>query len=156
MYVHADGEIYIKTWYTEKILIPYERDIVCLTGEEEESYKIKIFDFEINLLNTSTKFEIYDKISETNKLRVFDLFELPIQVTKDTYKNISIESIKYSEDQAEGIAKNDAMNGALEKVPKDAEIVNNKVSITKRQEGVEAEVVVECLEKVGTKEKIGG
>jgi similar to stage IV sporulation protein len=155
-YVHADGEIYIKTWYTEKMKIPYERDLVSLTGEEDSKYHVKILNYQINLSNTGTKFEKYDKISETNKLKVLNLFELPIEVTTDTYKNISIETIKLSEAQAERISINEAMNGALKKIPKDSEIVNNKVSIFKNEEGVEAEVTIECLEKVGTKEKIGG
>jgi similar to stage IV sporulation protein len=155
-FVHADGEIYIKTWYTQKMKIPYEKDLVNLTGDEAKDFKIKILNYEINLSNSSTKFEKYDKISETNKLKVLDLFELPIEVKTDTYKKINIETIKYNESQAESIAINEAMNGALKKIPKSSEIINNKVNVLKNEEGVEAEVTIECIEKVGTKEKLGG
>lgn len=155
-YVHADGEIYIKTWYIDKVKIPFERDLISKTTEFEYKYVIKILNYEINFLNSSTKFEKYDKITITNKLNLFGLLEFPIEVTKNIYNKIDVDTVRYTEIQAERIAINEAMIRALKQIPKESEIANNKVYIIKYEDGIEAEVTVECIEKAGLKQKIGG
>ncbi|MBQ9267553.1 MAG: sporulation protein YqfD [Clostridia bacterium] len=154
--VHADGEVYAKTWYASKAKVPYQRDVVGKTGNVEKRYQINLGKYEINFLNSDTNFEKYDTITSSNQLKILDRFVLPIEVTEVIYEELEVDTIELSRQQAENIAKNEAMNGAMQMVPQDAENVNNAIVIREYDEGVEAEVTIECIEKIGTKEKLGG
>ncbi len=155
-YVHADGEVIAKTWYTQKVKVPYCNDVVNKTGRVEKRYKVKLLNSEINFLNSDTNFEKYDTIEKTNPLKIFNRFILPIEVTQIIYEEIGVDTIVYTKEQAENIAKNDAMQGALQKIPAYAEMFDNTVITREYDEGIEAEVTIECLEKIGTKEKLEG
>lgn len=56
-YVHAEGEVKAKVWYTEKGKVALNQVIEEKTGNTEEKYKIKINNFTINLFKTLPKFE---------------------------------------------------------------------------------------------------
>ena len=89
-------------------------------------------------------------------MKIFNRFILPIEVTQIIYEEIGVDTIVYTKEQAENIAKNDAMQGALQKIPAYAEMFDNTVITREYDEGIEAEVTIECLEKIGTKEKLEG
>ena len=65
-YVHANGEVQAKVWYSEKIQIPLNQEKKELTGNEEKKYSVKINNFEINLGKRLSKFENYDKIGRAH------------------------------------------------------------------------------------------
>lgn len=154
--VHADGEVFARTWYTYKAKIPYEKDVISKTGNTEKRYKIKILNSEINFLNYGTNFEKYDTITVRKQLKIFDKYVLPIEVEEIHYDELELETIKYTRNQIESIAKNEAMKCALELIPNDASVIDNTISVREYGEGIEAEVTIECIEKIGTKEKLEG
>lgn len=153
--VHSDGEIIIKTWYTNKVTVPYEKDLVSKTGRVERKYKFKIGNCEINLINSGTKFEKYDTITVSNKLKVFNKFELPIKLTELIYEEVEVDTVKYTKTQAENIAKNDAI-AELTKIISDEniEVCERNFAIEENEDSISATVTLECLEKVGIKEII--
>ena len=155
-YVHADGEVYAKTWYTNKAKIYYKRDVASKTGNIEKRCKIKIGKYEINFLNNDTNFKKYDTITVNKKFTVFNKFSLPIEVLEVQYEELDIETVELTKNQAIEIAKNQAMIGALNMIPRGVETIDNNVIVREFDGGVEAEVTVECIEKIGTKEKLGG
>lgn len=153
--VHSDGEVIIKTWYTNKVTVPYEKDLVNKTGNKERKYKLEIGNCEINLINSGTKFEKYDTITVSNKLRVLNRFELPIKLTELVYEEVEVDTVKYTKTQAESIAKNDAVAGLNKLIPSENEGVSEyDYKITENADSISVEVTVECLEKVGIKEII--
>lgn len=154
--VHADGDVYAKTWYVYKSKAPYKKDVISKTGNTEKRYKIKLLNNEINLLNNSTNFEKYDTIKKTNQLKIFNCFILPLEITETTYQEISVETITLSKEQAIRMAQNDAMNMAMQLVPAGVEIIDNSTLTREYDDGIEAEVSIECIERIGTKEKLGG
>lgn len=154
--VHANGEVFAKTWYIHKTKVPYKKDIISKTGKTEKRYKIKLLNNEINLLNNSTNFEKYDTIKKTNQLKILDCFVLPLEITEITYQEVRVDTITLSKEQATRTAQNDAMNMAIQLVPKGVEIVDNSTLTREYEDGIEAEVSIECIEKIGTKEKLGG
>lgn len=155
-YVHADGEAYAKTWYTYKSKIPYEKDVIVKTGKTEKVYSVKLLNCKINLLNNSTNFEKYDTIKKTNQFRIFNRFLLPIEVEETEYREVLLEKIVLSKEQARASAQNEAMNKAMELVPSTAEVFDNFISEREYDDGIEVEVTIECIEKIGTKEKLEG
>lgn len=153
--VHSDGEIILKTWYTNKVTVPFEKDLVNKTGNKEKKYNLEIGNIKINLINSSTKFEKYDTITVSNKLKIFNKFELPIKLTELIYEELEIDTVKYTKAQAENIAKTEVING-LKNMTHNAEqlIMQNNFNISETENGISVEITVEAFEKVGIKEKI--
>ena len=155
-YVHADGEIMLKTSYVNKVTVPFEKDLAYKTGKKEKKYKLEIGNYQINFINNDTKFEKYDTITVSNLLRVFKRFEVPIRLTKLTYEELKIDTVKYTKEQAETIAKNEAMLNIERQISKIKDsIISKDVNILESENSVSATVIVQCVEKVGVKEKIG-
>ena len=83
-YVHAKGTIEAKVWYTKNTKSGFIREISEETGNQKNIYSININNFKINLYKTLPNFENYDTINETNKIRLFKNFYLPIEINKTT------------------------------------------------------------------------
>lgn len=155
-FVNAKGSVTLKTWYTDKIKIPFERDIVSKTGRTNKSYILGFKNYKINLLNSGTKFEKYDTITSENSLRLFGWFEVPINLTTIVYREISIDTIKYTKDQAMIIATNEIENSIKNRLDKDIEIIDKKVKTNISSDGITVEITLECLEETGVKQKLEG
>lgn len=152
--VRADGEITLKTTYVEKTKIPFEKDIITKTGNVEKSYKMKINNYTINLINKVTNFEKYDTITNEKVFSLFGQFKTPISLVIESFEEIKVDRIKYTRKQAEelGIISNNEK--LKEIIPKEAERVNYYNNVWENEEYLEIETVVQCLEKTGTYEKI--
>lgn len=152
-YVHANGEVYAKVWYSEKQKV--EQNVVKLskTGNEEKRYSVKLNNFQINFYKTLSKFQNYDTIVSENKLKIFSDFYLPIQViTTTNYEQVE-ETINYTLEEA----KNKAIKDAKEILDKQIEgNESNKINtyINYNEEESAITVTYEMLETIGTKEKI--
>lgn len=155
-YVAADGEIIVKTWYVEKYKVPYLKSVVSKSGNKEKSYIIDIFNCEINLLNNSTNFEKYDTIVSSNNFNLFGMLDVPIKVTTQSREEIIVDIITYSKNQAKDLAKSLVKRSIMKKIPSDAKIINEEINIVEYDEGIEAEITIECEEKTGVYQRIGG
>lgn len=155
-YVAANGEIIVKTWYVEKYKVPYLKSVVSKSGNKEKSYIIDIFNCEINLLNNSTNFEKYDTIVSSNNFNLFGMLEVPIKVTTQSREEIIVDTITYSKNQAKDLAKSLVKRSIMKKIPSDAKIINEEINIVEYDEGIEAEITIECEEKTGVYQRIGG
>lgn len=153
-YVHANGEVQAKVWYSEKIKIPFNQTKKELTGNEENKYSVKINNFQINLSKRVSKFENYDTIEEIKKLRLFSNFYLPIEIQKVTYQEYQNQEIYYSLEEAKQIAEEELVQKLDEQIEDKNSILDKKVQENHTDEYVEVEVIYEVLENIGTKEKI--
>lgn len=155
-FVGAEGEIILKTWYSEKYNVPYVREIVSKTGNKEADYRIKIFNYKINLLNNGTNFEKYDTIISNNQFSIFGKIYCPIELTTHLYEEVSVEKITYTKEQAKQKAIELVKEGVNKKIPDDAKIMDEKITITEKKDGIEAEILMQCEEKTGIYKRIGG
>lgn len=155
-YVNAKGEIFVKTWYTDRIKIPYERNLISKTGNVEKTYILGIKNYRINLLNSDTKFEKYDKIISNNKLLLFGKFEVPIEFTEIVYQEVKVDTIKYTKEQAILYAKKEIEKNIIKKVDSNAEIVNKQIKTEIDDDGVVIIFTIECIEKTGIKQRLEG
>lgn len=153
-YVHANGEIVAKVWYEEKQKIELNQVISKENGNSENKYSVKINNFQINFYKTLSKFEKYDTIGETKKIKIFSDFYLPIEITKITNKELIEEKLTYSKEEAKQIAVENAKKLLDEKVENKEKLVNTYINYNETEEYVEAQVIYEVLEEIGTKEKI--
>lgn len=152
--VTADADVKIKTWYTDKIAVPYERTALTLSGSEEKKHKLKIGKCTINLTNNSTNFEKYDTINTVKKLRLFGNFELPIELQTTEYQELVTSNIKYTKEQAETVAKEEVYKSILKTIPKETEIINSEYKVFQGDNEIVVRVIVEGMENIGKKENI--
>lgn len=155
-YVSSKGTAFVKTWYTNIVKIPYERDIVSKTGNEEKRYILGIKNYEINLTNSDTKFEKYDKIISSNSLLLFGKFELPIELTKIVYQEVDVDTVRYTKEQAILSAKNEIENNVIKKLEGIGEVVNTDIKTEENEDGITVVVTIECIEETGTKQRLEG
>lgn len=153
-YVHAQGEIEAKVWYTKNMKILYNTTEKRETGNLENKYKLKINNFEINLSKRVSKFEIYDTINEEKKFKIFSDFYLPISIIKTTNKELIEEEKNYDIEQAKNLGI-EALEKQLDSEILDKEkIVNKNINAYEKEDGIEIFVTYEVLENIGTNEKI--
>ncbi len=153
-YVHANGEVQAKVWYSEKVQIPLKQMKKEKTGNEENKYSVKVNNFEINLAKRVSKFKKYDTIESTKKLKLFSDFYLPIEIHKTNFQEYQEKEIVYTLQEAENIGIQEAKQKLDEKVPNKDMISDEKIYKEQTSEYVEIEVVYEVLENIATKEKI--
>ena len=153
-YVHANGEVKAKVWYSQNIKVELNQVIARRKGNHENKYSVKINNFNINFYKTLSKFKKYDTIEETKKLKIFSDFYLPIELIKKTNYELVEENIQYTVEEAKEKAVQEAKIELDKQVENKENIVNTYINYNQTEEMIEAQVIYEVLEEIGTKEKI--
>lgn len=153
-YVHAEGIIEAKVWYTESKKILYTTTEKQDTGNEEIKYKIKINNFEINLSKRVSKFKNYDTIDEEKIFKLFSDFYLPISVVKTTNKEVKEVIKKYDTQQAKNIGIQELESKLDKQITNKEKIINKIINTKEETDGLEVSITYEVLENIGTNEKI--
>ena len=153
-YVHANGEVQAKVWYSQKEKIYLKEEKTSKTGQSESKYSVKINNFQINFYKTLSKFKKYDTIEEVKKLKLFSDFYLPIEIVKNTNYELQQNSIEYSKEEAKQIASQKAKQVVESQIENKENIINTYINYEETDEYIEAQVIYEVLEEIGTKEKI--
>lgn len=153
-YVHAKANILAKVWYSKKETMSLNQDTQKETGKVENTYGIKIHNFEINLPKGVSKFEKYDTINENKKLKIFSNFYFPIEFTKTTYKELENEQVTYTQEEAKQILVTKLEKELKQEIADPEKIVNTQINSKQEGNMIEIEVIYEVLENIGTNEKI--
>ena len=152
-YVHANGEVQAKVWYSQKVSVPLKQTKKIKTGKEENKYSVKINNFEINLPKGVPKFQNYDTIETSKKLKLFSDFYLPIEINQKTYQEYEEQEITYSIEEAKELGITQADENLKEQI-EEKQVTNKKINAEQIGANIEVEVIYEVLESIGTKEKI--
>ena len=151
-YVNAQGEVKAKVTYAQNEKIYKKETKKEQTGNFEKKYAIKINNFKINFYKTLSKYENYDTMYTSKKLKLFSNFYLPIEIIKYTNYEVTNTEITYNEEQA----KAEGQSRAEEKLNSliTGEIAEKNVSITDMGDYYDVKVTYDVIEDIGTKEKI--
>ena len=152
-YVHAQGEIQAKVWYTNTQKIPLKEVQKKETGISETKYSVKINNFEINLHKSIPNFEKYDTIDANKKLKLFSDFYLPIEIIEHTYKEYEEVVVIHSFEEAKQIGTDRAENELNQEI-KNNKVLNKQVKVKSESDYIEVEVIYEVEENIGIEEKI--
>lgn len=152
-YVHANGEVQGKVWYSQRVSVPLKQQKKVKTGQKENKYSVNINNFKINLSKGVSKFKNYDTIVASKKIKLFSDFYLPIEIIKTTYSEYEKQDILYDMEEAKNIAIEQAKKSLHVQV-KEKEIIDEKINIEQTENNVEVEVIYEIIEDIATKEKI--
>ena len=153
-YVHANGDVQAKVWYSQKEKIELQQVKNERTGNQENKYSVRINNFQINFYKTLSKFKNYDTIEEIKKIKIFSNFYLPIEILKNTNYEYVQNDVEYSKEEAKQIGIEMANNKLDEQIENKGNIVNTYINYNETDDFVEIEVIYEVLEEIGTKEKI--
>lgn len=153
-YVHANGSVQGKVWYSEKEKIELTQVVTNKNGNSETKYSLRLNNFTINFYKTLSKFEKYDTIEETKKMKLFSDFYLPIEVIKKVNYELIEEEKTYQKEEAKQEAVTRAKQKLEEQIEKKENILNTYINYQETESYIEAEVIYEVLEDIGTKEKI--
>ena len=152
-YVHSQGEIEAKVWYTATEKIELKETKKIETGNEENKYSVKINNFQINLPKSIPNFEKYDTIEASKKLKLFSNFYLPFELITYTYKEYKEETVIHSIEEAKQIGVERAEEKLVNEI-KDKEILDKQIKVKAESEYLLVEVTFEVKEKIGIEEKI--
>lgn len=153
-YVHSSGEITAKVWYSQKAKVHLKQTVKEETGNIETKYGIKINNFTINFYKTLSKFQNYDTMYTNKKVKIFSDFYIPVELIKYDNYETKYKDVEYNFEEAKEIAKSVAEERLLEQIENKENIKNVTVNYTEYEDSVEAEVIYEVLENIGTEEKI--
>lgn len=153
-YVHANGEVKAKVWYTQEEKVELKQVKIERTGTEENKYSVSINNFRINFYKTLSKLKNYDTIEEIKKIKLFSDFYLPVEIIKTTNYEQVEKSIEYTTQEAKQIGIEQAKQKLDEQVKNKENIINTYINYNQTDEFIEVEVIYEVLEEIGTKEKI--
>lgn len=153
-YVHSQGEVQAKVWYTNKQKVLLKETKKEETGNSENKYSVNINNFKINLYKRVSKFENYDTIEEYKKLKLFSDFYLPFEIVKHTNKEYKNVENVYSIEEAKQLGIERAKNELDSQIEDKEKILHTQVNSREEGDYVEVEVTYEVQERIGTKEKI--
>ncbi|MBO5005038.1 MAG: sporulation protein YqfD [Clostridia bacterium] len=153
-YVHAEGKVEAKVWYTNKTRVYFKQNIKARTGNEEKKYTININNFEINLYKKLSNFENYDTIKEQKKLKLFSNLYLPAGLTISNNYEIVNNDITYNQEEAKEIGINKSKEELDKNLQNKENLLDTYINTYKNDEYVDVEVIYEVKETIGTKEKI--
>lgn len=153
-YVHSEGEVLAKVWYSKKEKIELQKQEYKQTGKFESKYSIRIKNFVINLYKTLPNFENYDTIIEEKKLKIFSNFYLPIEIIKNTYYETELQEIEYTQEEAKEKLIQQLEEKLNEEIEKPEKITNKQINVYENNDNIEIELIYEVLETIGVDEKI--
>lgn len=153
-YVHANGSVQAKVWYTQNEKVELNQVVSRKTENEETKYSVRINNFTINFYKTLSKFKKYDTIEQNKKIKLFSDFYLPIEIIQKNNYELVEETITYTKEQAKQKAEEEAKKKLDEQVKVKENILNTYINYQETEEYIEAQVIYEVLEEIGTKEKI--
>jgi sporulation protein YqfD len=153
-YVHTEADIEARVWYSERVKVYLNQTIAIRTGVKKNKNNIKINKFRIKLFFNKVNFENYDKITTSNKLKIFSNIYLPLELITDKYFELTYQNVTYTIEEAISIATMEAENLLNKKIPENANIMNKQTNVFHKEDYIEAELIYESLENIGTKEKI--
>ena len=153
-YVHSEGEVIAKVWYSEKEKIYYNQNYENQTGNKEKKYSLNINNFKINFFKTLSNFENYDTIRTIKKLKITSNFYLPVEIIVDENFEKQNNEIIYDKNEAKEIGIKELKSKLEEQIENKENISNIYINTVESEEYIEVEVIYEVLESIGTKEKL--
>ena len=153
-YVHAEGEIIAKVWYSEKEKVYYKQTYENQTGNKEKKYTLNINNFKINFFKTLSNFENYDTIRTIKKLKITSNFYLPVEIVVSENFEKQKNEIIYDKNEAKEIGINELKSKLEGQIENKENISNIYINAYDSEEYIEVEVIYEVLESIGTKEKL--
>ncbi|MBP1758571.1 MAG: Stage sporulation protein [Firmicutes bacterium] len=147
--VHADGQVFARTWHTLKASMPLTAQTKVYTGEEKTRFAFNILGQRLNFYrNGGISFDRYDKITKTRTWTLSDGHSLPFSLERETYRAYTTVETTLSQDAVEELLRKELQDTLLEQV-EEGEVVRQDFVIRVKENALEATMISECLEEIG-------
>lgn len=155
--VHAEADVFGKIYCEKEKKEEFVQNVTVKTGKEEKKNEICINNFKINLNKGVSKFENYDTIITSQKVKLFSNFYLPIEIKKVTNIELVNQPKTYSEEELkEKIEKE--LEEELEKEYEISKYENKyktrNIEVNKKDNGISMKIIYEIQEDIGIKKNI--
>ena len=148
-YYRADAEIDLRTWYTQKSLIPTELFEYIPTDNTKTKRYLTVGDKTIKLyLIESIEYKWYYKNISRKTLTLGDGITLPVTLVTETYTQCERQRVELSESEAEALLK-DRMLDEFSRAHPNAKIVKTEFYVIKNKDTCEGVLRLECAETTG-------
>lgn len=149
-YLHAAGEVLASRWIREEGAAKAVKTVKSYTGREKTKYSVNILGFGMGLyFSGKAPYATYELKESEKRLRLFGDVLLPITVKSQSFKELSIDEEKISEEEALENEKQRLFRLAAEKVPEGAKIIERTDEIKKENGQDLVAVIVEYEESIG-------
>jgi len=151
--VHASADIKAKVSYSEKKRKKKTQNLKSQTGSAEKYYQISINNFKINFNKRLSKFENYDTIKNSRKMKILNNFYLPIELTEITNIEMKSEQVVYNAEELKNNTISEIKENLNEKT-EEKDIVDENIITEEKNDFIEVKVMYEVLEDIGVEEKL--
>lgn len=156
-FVHSEADIMGKFYYQKEKFETFEQYQKIETGNREEKKEIYLNNFKINFNKGVSKFENYDTISSSKKIKLFSDFYLPIEIKNNTNIEFVKETKSYSEEELKDKIINE-LEKELESEYKLSQYIDEfkkrEVIVNKEKDGLAIKLIYEVQEEIGRKENL--
>jgi similar to stage IV sporulation protein len=147
--VHADGQVYARTWHTIKAAMPLSAQTKVYTGEEETRFALNLLGQRVNFFrNGGISFDRYDKIIQTRAWTLADGRSLPFGLERETIRAYTTVESELSQDAVEELLRQELRDTLLERM-EEGEVVREDFVVRVTDYGLEVTLLAECLEEIG-------
>lgn len=153
-YVHSSGIVKARTWYEEKVTVPFETTEKVRTGNKKTKILLKTPSKQFVIKNCDIPYENYDKIEKSAKLINSDKFQFPVEIMIEEYYQTVNKTTIITPEQAKTDAINKAEKNIIDNMPLDAKIINKKINATLKDNIAIASALIETYEDIGTQVEI--
>lgn len=147
--VHATGEVWAAVYYPSKVVMPLTTTRKELTGETVEKQFLTFWGKPIQIWGYGKiPYAEFEEEAEDKVLKIRD-FVFPIQYRHTVYREVEIEKMTWTEQQATEQAKELAKADALSKAGPDAKVEEQILLRSQTKDGkLEVEIVNRVLENI--------
>jgi similar to stage IV sporulation protein len=151
-YVHAQAQVFARTWYDAKAAVSFDREKYNRTGKKVVHKYLEYGGLIIDLRKDDVEFEFYE-VSKTSIAFFGDNRFFPVNIVTNEYHET--ERVPVILDDLKRQAREEALDYLLEKIPNDAKIIDKRVKydIIEDKEII-ATVYAEVLEDIAQLRRI--
>lgn len=154
-YVHAQAEIYARTWYEMSAQMPLEAYEKVYTGEIVTKKSLIIAGKTIDLyFSGGNLWSGYDKITKEESVELFGKIALPIKTISEQYLEYELLPIKRTRAEIEAELEASIMEDVRAMLG-EGEILQTWVSSSNDNGMITVKITVECLERIDCERQDG-
>ena len=147
-YVHADGMVMAYVNKPILVKIPFQSTQKVYVGDTQEEKSIKIFSKTINFLSKYRNHSDFcDKIETSKKISLFDIKELPVEVSTVYVRKYEMKTVTYTRQQAVDLAFLE-LRKELDDATRNAELLSREITTYFDEEAFYIECNLYCLEDI--------
>lgn len=154
--LHADGEVYARTWHEESEICSLIEEVHAPTGHRKSKSTLCLFGLDINLfINPLPSYKSYNTSEATHDWVIFGLYT-GISLKSTTYSEVDISYRQISEDEAVSKILPMLEKRLAEGADKNALFISQSVSRSKADgQSIRVTLTAEYTEQIGTEKPIG-